>query len=146
MHYKHNETYAAVAAEVEVERRSGRIRVTRLACAQDCGLIVNPDCVRGQVEGCLLQAISRTLFEAVTYDRSHVTSVDWATYPVLAFSDVPAMEIDLIDRPVEPPIGVGEAAGTPVPGAITSAVYDATGVRLRSVPFRPERVQAALKG
>jgi CO/xanthine dehydrogenase Mo-binding subunit len=146
VHYKHNETYAAVAAEVEVERRSGRIRVTRLACAQDCGLIVNPDCVRGQVEGCLLQAISRTLFEAVTYDRSHVTSVDWATYPVLAFSDVPAMEIDLIDRPVEPPIGVGEAAGTPVPGAITSAVYDATGVRLRSVPFRPERVQAALKG
>jgi nicotinate dehydrogenase subunit B len=146
VHYKHNETYAAVAAEVEVERQSGRIRVTRLACAQDCGLIVNPDCVRGQVEGCLLQAISRTLFEAVTFDRSRVTSVDWATYPVLGFSDVPAMEIDLIDRPTEPPIGVGEAAGTPVPGAIAGAVFDATGVRLRTVPFRPDRVQAALKG
>jgi nicotinate dehydrogenase subunit B len=146
VHYKHNETYAAVAAEVEVERRSGRIRVTRLGCAQDCGLVVNPDCVRGQVEGCLLQAISRTLLEAVTYDRSRVTSVDWATYPVLGFSDVPAMEIDLIDRPTEPPIGVGEAAGTPVPGAIASAVFDATGVRLRTVPFRPDRVQAALKG
>jgi len=131
---------------VEVERESGRIRVTRLACAQDCGLVVNPDSVRGQVEGCLLQGISRTLFEAVTYDRSRVTSVDWATYPVLAFSDVPAMEIELIDRPTEPPIGVGEAAGTPVPGAIASAVFDATGVRLRSVPFRSDRVQAALKG
>ncbi len=146
VHYKHNETYVAVAADVEVERQSGRIRVTRLACAQDCGLIVNPDCVRGQVEGCLLQGLSRTLFEAVAYDRSRVTSVDWATYPVLAFSDVPAMEIDLIDRPTEPPIGVGEAAGTSVPGAIASAVFDATGVRLRAVPFRPDRVQAALKG
>ncbi len=146
VHYKHNETYVAAAAEVEVERQTGRIRVTRLACAQDCGLIVNPDCVRGQVEGCLLQGISRTLFEAVACDRSRVTSVDWATYPVLAFSDVPAMEIDLIDRPTEPPIGVGEAAGTPVPGAIASAVFDATGVRLRAAPFRPDRVQAALKG
>ena len=146
VHYKHNETYAAVGVEVEVERQSGRIRVTRLACAQDCGLVVNPDCVRGQVEGCLLQGISRTLFEAVAYDRSRVTSVDWATYPVLAFSDVPTMEIELIDRPTEPPIGVGEAAGTPVPGALASAVFDATGVRLRTVPFHPERVKAAVKG
>ena len=146
VHYKHNETYAAVGMEVEVERQSGRIRVTRLACAQDCGLVVNPDCVRGQVEGCLLQGISRTLFEAVAYDRSRVTSVDWATYPVLAFSDVPTMEIELIDRPTEPPIGVGEAAGTPVPGALASAVFDATGVRLRTVPFHPERVKAAVKG
>lgn len=146
VHYKHNETYAAVGMAVEVERQSGRIRVTRLACAQDCGLVVNPDCVRGQVEGCLLQAVSRTLFEAVAYDRSRVTSVDWVTYPVVGFTDVPTIEIDLIDRPTEPPIGVGEAAGTPVPGAIASAVFDATGVRLRTVPFRPEWVRAALKG
>jgi nicotinate dehydrogenase subunit B len=75
-----------------------------------------------------------------------VTSVDWATYPVLGFADVPAMEIDLIDRPTEPPLGVGEAAGTPVPGALASAVFDATGVRLRTVPFRPDRVRAAAKG
>jgi CO/xanthine dehydrogenase Mo-binding subunit len=146
VHYKHNETYVAVAAEVAVERQSGRIRVTRLVCAQDCGLIVNPDCVRSQVEGCLLQGISRTLFEAVTYDRSRVTSVDWAAYPVLTFADAPAMEIELIDRPTEPPIGVGEAAGTPVPGALANAVFDATGIRLRTAPFRPDRVQAALKG
>jgi len=146
VHYKHNETYVALGMEVEVERESGRIRVTRLACAQDCGLVVNPDSVRGQVEGCLLQGISRTLFEAVTFDRSRITSVDWATYPVLAFSDVPAMEIELIDRPTEPPIGVGEAAGTPVPGALASAVFDATGVRLRTVPFHPDRAKAGLKG
>jgi len=146
VHYKHNETYVAVGMEVEVERQSGRIRVTRLACAQDCGLVVNPECVRSQVEGCLLQGISRTLFEAVTYDRSRVTSVDWATYPVLTFSDVPAMEIELIDRPTEPPIGVGEAAGTPVPAALANAVFDAIGERIRTVPLRAERVKAALKG
>jgi CO/xanthine dehydrogenase Mo-binding subunit len=146
VHYKHNETYVAVGMEVEVERQSGRIRATRVACAQDCGLVVNPDCVRGQVEGCLLQGISRTLFEAVAYDRSRVTSVDWATYPVLTFSDAPAIEVELIDRPMEPPIGVGEAAGTPVPGALANAVFDATGVRLRTVPFRTDRVKAALKG
>jgi CO/xanthine dehydrogenase Mo-binding subunit len=132
--------------EVEVERQSGRIRVTRLVCAQDCGLVVNPDCVRGQVEGCLLQGISRTLFEAVTYDRSHVTSVDWSSYPVLTFRDAPIMEIELIDRPTEPPIGVGEAAGTPVPGALASAVFDAIGKRIRTAPLRPDRVKAALEG
>jgi CO/xanthine dehydrogenase Mo-binding subunit len=144
VHYKHSETYVAVGAEVEVERSSGRIRVTRLVCAQDCGLAVNPDCVRAQVEGCLLQGMSRTLFEDVGYDRSRVTSVDWASYPVLRFDDVPRLEVELIDRPTEPPIGVGEAASTPVPAAIGNAVFDATGVRLRTAPFRPERVKLAL--
>jgi nicotinate dehydrogenase subunit B len=146
VHYKHNETYVAAAAEVAVEHQSGRIRVTRLVCAQDCGLVVNPDCVRAQVEGCLLQGMSRTLFEEVAYDRSRVTSVDWSSYPVLTFADVPRLEIELIDRPTEPPIGVGEAAGTPVPAALANAVFDATGVRLRTVPFRAARVRAALSG
>ena len=144
VHYKHNETYVAVGMEVEVERQSGRIRVVRVVCAQDCGLVVNPDCVRGQVEGCLLQGLSRTLFEEVAYDRSRVTSVDWASYPVLTFADVPRLEIELIDRPTEPPIGVGEAAATAVPAALANAVFDATGVRIRRVPLRPERVKAAL--
>jgi CO/xanthine dehydrogenase Mo-binding subunit len=144
VHYKHNETYVAIGAEVEVERQSGRIRVTRLVCAQDCGLVVNPDCVRSQVEGCLLQGISRTLFEEVAYDRSHVTSVDWASYPVLTFAEAPRLEIELIDRPSEPPIGVGEAASTPVPAALANAVFDATGVRFRRAPLRPDRVKAAL--
>jgi CO/xanthine dehydrogenase Mo-binding subunit len=144
VHYKHNETYVAVAAEVEVERSSGRIRATRLVCVQDCGLVVNPDCVRAQVEGCLLQGMSRTLFEDVGYDRLRVTSVDWSSYPVFRFDDVPRLEIDLIDRPTEPPLGVGEAASTPVPAALGNAVFDATGVRLRTAPFRPERVKLAL--
>jgi CO/xanthine dehydrogenase Mo-binding subunit len=146
VHYKHNETYAAVGAEIEVERQSGRIRVTRLVCAQDCGLVVNPDTVRSQVEGCLLQGISRTLFEAVAFDRSRVTSVDWSSYPVLTFADVPRLEIELIDRPSDPPMGVGEAASTPVPGALANALFDATGVRLRTAPLRPARVKAALAG
>ncbi len=144
VHYKHNENYVAVGVEVEVERRSGRIRVTRVVCAHDCGLVVNPDCVRGQVEGCILQGLSRTLFEEVAFDRSRVTSVDWSRYPVLAFPDAPSIELELVDRPEEPPMGVGEAAATPVPAALANAVFDATGVRLRTAPLRPDRVKAAM--
>jgi len=129
-----------------VGRQSGRIRLTRLVCAHDCGLVVNPDCVRSQVEGCILQGLSRTVFEEVAFDRARVTSVDWATYPVITFADVPPLEIELIDRPQEPPVGVGEAAATPVPAALANAVFDATGVRLRTAPLRPDRVAAALKG
>jgi CO/xanthine dehydrogenase Mo-binding subunit len=146
IHYKHTENYVAVGAEVEVERTSGRIRVTRLVCVHDCGLMVNPDCVRSQVEGCLLQGISRTLFEEVAFDRSRVTSVDWSSYPVLTFPDAPLLEIELIDRPTEPPVGVGEAASTPVPAAVANAVFDATGVRLRTAPLSPDRLKAAWQG
>lgn len=145
VHYKHNENYVAVGAEVGVERASGRIRVTRLVCTHDCGLMVNPDCVHSQVEGCLLQGLSRTLFEEVTFDRSRVTSVDWSSYPVLTFPEAPLLEIELIDRPTEPPVGVGEAATTPVPAAVANAVFDATGVRLRTAPLLPERLKAALR-
>jgi nicotinate dehydrogenase subunit B len=146
VHYKHSENHVAIGVEVEVERQSGRIRVTRLVCAHDCGLMVNPDCVRSQVEGCILQGLSRTLFEEVAFDRSRVTSVDWSSYPVVTFADVPPLEIELIDRPQDPPIGVGEAAATPVPAALANAVFDATGVRFRTAPLRPDRVAAALKG
>jgi nicotinate dehydrogenase subunit B len=146
VHYKHTENHVAVGMEVEVERASGRIRVTRVVCGHDCGLMVNPDCVRGQLEGSILQALSRTLFEEVAFDRSRVTSVDWASYPVLTFHDAPPIEFELVDRPTEPPIGAGEAACTPVPGALGNAVFDATGVRLRVAPLRPDRVLAALKG
>jgi CO/xanthine dehydrogenase Mo-binding subunit len=146
VHYKHSENYVAMGMEVAVERASGRIRVTRLVCAQDCGLVVNPDCVRNQVEGCILQGLSRTLFEEVRFDREGVTSVDWGSYPVLEFTDAPPLEIELVDRPTEPPIGTGEAAGTPVPGALANALFDATGVRMRTAPLRPDRVKAALGG
>jgi CO/xanthine dehydrogenase Mo-binding subunit len=146
VHYKHAETIVAMGMEVAVERATGKIRVTRVACAQDCGLMINPDCVQAQLEGNILQTISRTLHEEVTFDRDRVTSLDWATYPILTFPEVPALEFDLIQRLDQPPLGVGEAASTPVPAALANAVFDATGVRLRTVPFRPERVRAALAG
>jgi CO/xanthine dehydrogenase Mo-binding subunit len=146
VHYKHSENYVAMGMEVEVERRSGRIRVTRIVCAHDCGLMINPDCVQSQLEGNILQSLSRTLLEEVVFDRSRVTSVDWSAYPILAFPDAPLIELELVNRPSEPPMGVGEAASTPVPAALANAVFDATGVRLRTVPFRPERVKAVLGG
>ena len=146
VHYKHNENHVAMGMEVEVERRTGNIRVTRVLCAHDCGLMINPDCVQSQLEGSILQSLSRTLLEEVTFDRSRVTSVDWSSYPILTFPNVPAIELELIDRPDQPPMGVGEAASTPVPAALANAVFDATGVRLRSVPFRADRVKSALEG
>ena len=130
--------------EVEVERASGIVRVTRVVCAHDCGMMVNPDAVRAQVEGSILQTLSRTLFEQVTFDRAAVTSTDWATYPILTFPDVPRLEIALIDRRFDPPLGAGESAAAPVAAALGNAVFDATGVRLREVPFTPARVKAAL--
>jgi CO/xanthine dehydrogenase Mo-binding subunit len=144
IHYKHSETWVAMAMEAEVERSSGTIHVRRIACAHDCGLVINPDGVRAQIEGNILQTLSRTLFEEVAFDKSHVTSVDWATYPILTFPDVPEIMIDIVDRPNEPPLGAGEAAATPVPAALANAVYDATGARLRTVPFTPQRVKEAL--
>lgn len=107
VHYKHNENYVAIGMEVRVDRASGRVRVTRVVCAHDCGLMINPDCVKSQIEGNILQTLSRTLFEEVTFDRYRVTSVDWKSYPILTFPDVPAVEIDLVERPDEPPLGVG---------------------------------------
>ncbi len=129
--------------EVAVERATGRVRVTRVVCAQDCGLMINPDCVQAQLEGNIIQTLSRTLHEEVVYDRNGVTTVDWASYPILTFPDVPALEFELIQRLDQPPLGAGEAASTPVPAALANAVFDATGVRLRTVPFRAERVKAA---
>ncbi len=144
VHYKHSETFVAMGMEVVVERASGSIKVERVCCAHDCGQIINPDGVRAQIEGGILQTISRVLLEEVKFDRSHVLSVDWSSYPILRFSDLPRLEIDLVDRPNEPPVGAGEAACTTVGAALANAVYDATGVRLRTVPFTPDRVKAAL--
>ena len=143
VHYKHSESYVAMGMEVAVERATGRIRVERVACAHDCGQIINPDGVRGQVEGNIIQTLSRVLMEEVKFDRSRVTSVDWASYPIIRFSDVPKLEIALIDRPTLPPLGAGEAATAPVAAALANAIFDATGVRLRTVPFTPERVKVA---
>ena len=146
VHYKHEEAIVAIGMEVAVERATGVVRVTRAVGAQDCGLMINPGCVQAQLEGNIIQTLSRALHEEVTFDRQRVTSVDWASYPILRFPEVPTLEFDLIQRLDQPPLGVGEAAATPVPAALGNAIFDATGVRLRTVPFRAERVKAALAG
>jgi nicotinate dehydrogenase subunit B len=135
-----------MAMEVAVERASGKIKVERVVCAQDCGQIINPNGARGQVEGSILQTLSRVLMEEVMFDRERVVSVDWASYPIMRFTDAPKLEIALIDRPKEKPVGSGEAACSAVGAALGNAVFDATGVRLRTVPFTPERVKAAMEG
>lgn len=145
--YDGSEAYVAAVVDVDVTPQTGVVHVRRVCVAHDCGLIVNPDGVRNQVEGNVIQAISRTLKEAVRFDSMRVTSSDWVKYPILRFPEMPdAIDIELIDRPDEPPVGAGEAATSPIPGAIANAIYDATGVRLREVPFTPERVRAALRG
>jgi nicotinate dehydrogenase subunit B len=146
VHYKHSETYVGMGMDVTVERASGRIAVERVACAHDCGQIINPDGVRAQIEGSILQTISRVLMEEVMFDRSRVLSIDWASYPILRFSGVPKIDIELIDRPTEKPLGAGEAACAAVGAALANAVHNATGARLRTVPFTPERVKLALTG
>ena len=144
LRYNNAITYVAAVAEVEVDKSSGEIRVSRVCLSHDCGEMVNPDGVANQVEGGVLQTVSRTLMETVTWDRNKVTSVDWATYPIMRFTQVPKVEIALIDRPGTAAWGAGEPTACAIPAAIANAVFDATGVRLRSVPFTPDKVKAAL--
>ena len=106
--------------------------------------MINPDGLKNQIEGCVVQTLSRALHEEVTFDRSHVTSLDWSSYRILRIGEAPSIEISLIDRPNLPPVGAGEAATTPVVGALTNAVFDATGARLRTAPFTAARVKAAI--
>jgi len=144
VHYKFNETYVAIGIEVEIKRREGAIVVKRIVCAHDCGLVINPDATRQQVEGNILQTLSRTLYEETQFDTAKVTSVDWQSYPLLTFPDVPELVIALLDQPHLPPLGAGEAACAAVPAALANAVFDACGARLRNVPFTPDRVKVAL--
>jgi CO/xanthine dehydrogenase Mo-binding subunit len=135
--YEGTEAYVAAIVDVDVDVSAHTVRVTRAYVAHDCGLIVNPDGLRNQIEGNVIQGISRTLKEAVTFDRSRVTSVDWRSYPIITFAEVPdSIEIELIDHPELPSVGAGEAATSPIPGAIANAIFDATGKRLRDVPLR----------
>ena len=118
----------------------------RIVCAHDCGLMVNPDGVKNQVEGNVIQGVSRAMYEEVTFDTNGgVTSLDWATDPILRFPDLPELEIVLINRPEMEPLGAGEGATIPPPAAIANAIFDATGVRLREGPFTPKRVLAGMK-
>jgi CO/xanthine dehydrogenase Mo-binding subunit len=146
------QTVVAEIAEVEVHRQTGHVWAKKLVCAHDCGLVVNPGSLRRTIECAMLHSLSRAIHEEVQFDTAKVTSADWVSHPTLRHSDVPAaMDVVLVNgdprpnRPDLPPYGAGEAACKPMIAAIANAIYDATGVRLRRVPFRDARVLGALK-
>ena len=143
--YKNLAAYTAIACEVEVERESGRVRMARAVAAVDSGEAVNPDGIRNQIEGGIVQSLSWTLYESVSFDHTRITSTDWSSYPILRFDGVPdRIDVNVISRPGQPFLGTGEAAQGPAAAALANAVADATGVRIRELPFTPERVKAAL--
>jgi CO/xanthine dehydrogenase Mo-binding subunit len=138
-------TRVATVAEVEVNRQTGAVRVKRFVCVHDCGLIVNPEALAGTVSANLVQSLSRSLKEEVTFDGSRVTSVDWNSYPIARASDVPdQVDITLINHPEISPSGAGEPSSRPTAAAIGNAIFDATGARVRRGPFTPSRIKAAL--
>jgi nicotinate dehydrogenase subunit B len=142
--YKNLGCYCAMAADVEVERLTGRVRVTKVVAAVDAGQIVNPDGVVNQIEGGIIQSASWTLKESVRFDRTRVTTRSWADYPILRFDEVPEVTVVLLDQPNERFLGVGEGAQGPAAAAIANAIAHATGTRLRALPFTPDRVKQAL--
>jgi nicotinate dehydrogenase subunit B len=142
--YKNQQCRTAVAVELEVDDATAAIRLARVVIAADAGEVVDPKGLANQLEGGAVQAASWTLKEQVTFDATHITSTDWAGYPIATFPEVPEVEVVLLDRPGEPPVGAGEAAQGPTGGAIANAVHDAIGVRLRDLPFTPDRVRAAV--
>jgi CO/xanthine dehydrogenase Mo-binding subunit len=142
--YKHSQAMTAIALEVEVTPRNGRVRVLRAVAANDSGHMISPDGIENQIEGGLIQGLSWTLKEEVKFDDTAVLSHDWASYPIITFSEVPPVEVVLIDRPGEPYLGTGEASQGPAGAALANAIFDAVGVRLRRVPFTPDRVKAAI--
>ena len=142
--YENDEAYVATVAEVEVDEGTGAVRVRRVAVAHDCGLIVNPDGVRNQIEGNVIQSLSRALKEEVHFEERRITSRDWESYPILTFSEVPEIEIVLINRVDQSSLGAGEPATITTAAAVANAIYAATGTRVRQIPFTAGRVRAAL--
>ncbi|MGB8037238.1 MAG: molybdopterin cofactor-binding domain-containing protein [Pseudolabrys sp.] len=140
-----NGTRVAIVAEVDIDRSTGKIWARKFTVAHDCGQIINPDGLVKCIEGNIVQGVSRTLWEEVTFDRKAVTSVDWITYPILDITETPGeVNVVLINHPELPPTGAGEPSIRPVAAAIANAIFDATGVRIRRVPFSPDRVKSAL--
>ena len=143
--YKNLAAYAAIAMDVEVERETGEVRIGRVVAVVDSGAAVNPDGIRNQIEGGILQSISWTLYEAVTWDATHITSRDWSSYPILRFSQLPAsVEVQVLDRPGQPFLGTGEAAQGPAAAALANAVADALAIRIRDIPLDRARIKAAI--
>ncbi|HWI13253.1 MAG TPA: molybdopterin cofactor-binding domain-containing protein, partial [Burkholderiales bacterium] len=137
--------YAAVACEVDVDRNSGRVHPVRVVVAVDSGEAVNPDGIRNQIEGGVVQSLSWTLYESVAFDGTRITSRDWSGYPIVRFSNVPdSVEVHIINRQGMPFLGTGEATQGPASAALANAVADATGARIRDLPLSPARVKAAI--
>ena len=139
--YKNKAAYAAVAVEVEVDRE---VQVRRVWCAADAGLVINPDGGKNQLDGGIVQAISMTLKEQVKLDATGVASLDWASYPILKFSEVPEIATEIIHAPDLPTLGMGECTFGPTAAAIGNAVAHALGVRIRDMPLTRDRIAAAL--
>jgi CO/xanthine dehydrogenase Mo-binding subunit/aerobic-type carbon monoxide dehydrogenase small subunit (CoxS/CutS family) len=142
--YKNRQGYVAMVVDLSVDRASGRIRLARAVVAADVGQIVHPEGLANQLAGAFIQSASWTLNEQVTYDAQGITSVDWASYPIASIQDAPRIETVLLNRPGQSYLGIGEGAQGPASAAIANAVYDAAGIRLRRIPFTPQRVRAAL--
>lgn len=138
--------WAAWVADVAVNKKTGEVAVTKVICAQDSGLMINPDGVRHQIHGNIIQSTSRVLKEKVDFSSTAVTSKEWGGYPLITFPEVPDIDVLMIPRQDEPPLGVGESASVPSAAAIANAVYDATGIRFRELPFTPEKILAGLNG
>jgi nicotinate dehydrogenase subunit B len=143
--YENEEALVACIAEVQVDPDSGLVSVRRIIVAHDCGLIINPNGLKNQIEGNVIQSLSRALKEEVQFDEYRIRSVDWESYPILKFSEVPPVEIVLLNRPDQPALGAGEPATVTTAAAVANAIYDAAGIRLRQVPFTPAKVKAALE-
>jgi len=138
-------TICGAVAEVEVDKTTGKVMVKRFLLSHDCGLIINPDGLKNQIEGNIIQGVSRSLMEEVKFDTNGIKTLDWSTYPVLRFPDIPEVDLVLINRPEMPALGGGEPSSAPIAAAIANAIFDAVGVRLREAPFTPDRVLAALQ-
>jgi nicotinate dehydrogenase subunit B len=136
--------YGAWAVEVEVNRKTGNVRVLRVVASQDAGIIINPIALRQQAHGQIIQAISRSLKEEVSIESGRIKTSNWADYPILRFPELPEIDVVLINRPEEPPLGGGDAIGNHAGAAIANAIFDATGVRMRRAPFTPDRMRNAL--
>jgi CO/xanthine dehydrogenase Mo-binding subunit len=134
----------ACIADVEVDRASGKVRVPQVWAATDAGLVINPDGLKNQIEGGIIQSASWTLYEQVRFDKNGIQSRDWASYPIMTMPDVPKVTVELIDRPNERSLGAGEGSQGPAVAAIANAVAHATGKRLRDLPLDSGRVKAAL--
>jgi len=138
--------WSAWVADVAVNKRTGEIAVTRITVGQDTGMMVNPDGVRHQIHGNVIQSISRVLKEKVDFSKTEVESIEWGGYPIITFPEVPEIDVLMIERQLEEPRGAGESASVPSAAAIVNAVYDATGIRFRELPLTPDRILEALEG